>query len=78
MRYVNLGYVGYIQKGLKILNGLETKPDVAIAHLFLGEHYLNLGNTDQAASNLKAAAAMFENMEMDSWLVKTHAILNKR
>ena len=66
-----------IQRGLNVLNDLETKPDVAIAHLFLGELYAKLGSTDPALGRLKEAAAMFENMGMDSWLVKTQAILNK-
>jgi tetratricopeptide (TPR) repeat protein len=69
--------IDYIQSGLKILNDLETKPDAAIAHLFLGELYSNLGRTDQASSFLKDAAETFEEMGMVSWLDKTQAILNK-
>jgi class 3 adenylate cyclase/tetratricopeptide (TPR) repeat protein len=38
-----------IQRGLKILSVLETKPDVAIAQLFLGELYSNLGRADKAS-----------------------------
>ena len=69
--------IEYIQKGLKILNDLETKPDIAIAHLFLSELYSNLGNTDPASSYLNMASEKFEEMGMDSWLKKTHEILNK-
>ena len=64
----------YIQRGLKILNGLETKPDVAIAHLFLGELYWKQNMPDKASSYLNEAAEMFKVMGMDSWLVKTQAI----
>jgi tetratricopeptide (TPR) repeat protein len=67
----------YIQNGLKILDDLGTKPDAAIAHLFLGELCLSLGRTDQASSFLEDAAEMFEEMGMISWLDKTRAILNK-
>ena len=67
----------YIQRGLQILTALQTKPDVAITHLFLGEIYRNLGSTEKASSYLKEAATMFEDMGMDSWLDKTQAILDK-
>jgi tetratricopeptide (TPR) repeat protein len=66
-----------IQKGLKILGALEIKPDVSIAHLFLGELYWNLGRTDKASGFLKEAAKMFEEMKMEFWLNKTKAILDK-
>jgi len=66
-----------IQKGLKILNALEIKPDVAIAHFFLGELYWNLGRADKASGFLKEAAKMFEEMKMEFWLNKTKAILDK-
>jgi class 3 adenylate cyclase/tetratricopeptide (TPR) repeat protein len=69
--------IEYIQSGQTILKDLETRPDVAIAHLFLGELYSNLGHTDRASSYLREAAAMFEDMGMDAWLVKAQAILNK-
>ena len=67
----------YIQRGLKILNELKTKPDAAIAHLFWGELYWNLGHSDQALSILKGAAETFAEMVMVSWVDKTRAILNK-
>jgi tetratricopeptide (TPR) repeat protein len=69
--------VEYIQKGLKILSTLETKPDVSIAHLFLGELYWNLGQADKASGFLKEAAEMFEEMGMDYWFKKMKAILEK-
>ena len=67
--------VEYIQRGLKILSALQTKPDVSIAHLFLGEIYWSLGLANKAACFLKNAAAMFEEMGMDYWLDKTQDIL---
>ncbi len=66
-----------IQRGLKILNALETKPDVAIAHLFLGELYWDLGRADRASGFLKEAAKMFEEMGMEYWLVKTQEVLGR-
>ena len=69
--------VEYIQKGLKILSTLETKPDVSIAHLFLGELYSNLGRADKASTFLKEAARMFEEMGMEFWINKTKVILKK-
>jgi hypothetical protein len=66
-----------IQKGMEILNALETRPDVSIAHLFLGELYGDVGRVDKASGPLKEAAEMFEEMGMDYWLKKTRAILVK-
>jgi len=67
--------IEYIQRGLIILENLKTKPDVAIAHLFLGELYSNLSNAGQALSHLKEAVGMFEDMGMNSWLDKTQSII---
>jgi tetratricopeptide (TPR) repeat protein len=69
--------IDIIQRGLKILDVLETKPDAAIAHLFLGELYWKLGRTDQASNFLKDAAETFETLGMVSWFDKTRMILNK-
>jgi tetratricopeptide (TPR) repeat protein len=69
--------IEYIQRGLKILSALQTKPDVSIAYLFLGEIYWSLGLADKAAGFLKKAPEMFEEMGMDYWLDKTHEILEK-
>jgi tetratricopeptide (TPR) repeat protein len=66
-----------IQRGLKILSALETKPDVAIARLFLGELYWNMGRVDKASGFLKEAAGMFEDMGMDYWFNETQIILEK-
>jgi tetratricopeptide (TPR) repeat protein len=67
----------YVEKGLKILSALQTKPDVSIAYLFLGEIYWSLGLADKAGGFLRKAAEMFEEMGMDYWLDKTHEILEK-
>jgi tetratricopeptide (TPR) repeat protein len=66
-----------IQRGLKILSVLETKPDVAIAQLFLGELYSNLGRADKASGFLKEAAKMFEEMGMEFWFNKTQVLIEK-
>ena len=68
--------IEYINRGLTILRALQTKPDILIAHLFLGELYRNLGRKNRAAKFLKEAAEMFEEMGMDSWKAKTHKILD--
>jgi tetratricopeptide (TPR) repeat protein len=68
--------IEYINRGLTILRALQTKPDILIAHLFLGELYWNMGRKDRAAIFLKEAAEMFEEMGMDSWKAKTHKILD--
>jgi len=69
--------VEYIQDGLKILSDLQTKPDVSIAHLFLGELYWNLGRADKASELLKTSTEMFEEMGMAYWFNKTKAILER-
>jgi tetratricopeptide (TPR) repeat protein len=67
----------YIQRGLKILSALQTKPDISIACLFLGEIYWSLGPVDKALCFLRKAAEMFEEMGMDYWLDKTQEILEQ-
>jgi class 3 adenylate cyclase/tetratricopeptide (TPR) repeat protein/ribosomal protein L40E len=69
--------IEYIQRGLKILRALQTKPDVSIAYLFLGEIFWSLGLADKASSFLKKAAEMFEEMGMEYWLDKTQEILEQ-
>jgi tetratricopeptide (TPR) repeat protein len=64
-----------VQNGLKILSTLQTRPDVSIAHLFLGELYRELGRADEASEQLKKSAEMFEEMGMAYWLDKTKGIL---
>jgi tetratricopeptide (TPR) repeat protein len=66
-----------IKRGSEILSALQTKPDVSIAYLFLGELYWSLGLADKASSFLKKAAEMFEEMGMDYWLDKTQEILEQ-
>jgi class 3 adenylate cyclase/tetratricopeptide (TPR) repeat protein/ribosomal protein L40E len=69
--------IEYIQKGLKILEALQTKPDISIAYLFLGEIYWSLGLAEKAASFMKKASEMFEEMGMDYWLDKTQEVLEQ-
>ena len=69
--------IDFVLRGLKVLDELETKPDTAIAHLFLGELYWKLGRRDQASDFLKDAAGEFEALGMVPWLGRTLAILNK-
>ena len=67
----------YIERGLKILETLSTKPDLSMGHLFLGELYANRGLKAKAMENLKKAEGMFEEMGMDYWLNETRAVLEK-
>ncbi len=66
----------HIQDGLKILNRLKIKPEIAMAHLFLGELYAGAGQTKKTGSDLKKAESLFSGMGMEYWLLTTRNILN--
>ena len=57
-----------IMQGLEIFTELEIKPDIAMGHLFLGEHYAALSETEEALIHLRRAEALFASMAMDYWL----------
>jgi len=65
-----------IEKGLKIFTDLELKPDVAMGHLFLGEHYAALSETEQALIHLGQAETMFASMGMDYWYDNARKLVN--
>ena len=57
-----------IMRGIEILESLKARVDLSTAQLFLGELYADRGRTEKAREHVKAAAAMFRDMEMDEWL----------
>ena len=69
--------IEYIDKGIKLLRELGTKPFLARGYLILGEHYLRVNNTEMAIENLKKAHTMFQEMEMDFWSNKTQTTLSE-
>jgi tetratricopeptide (TPR) repeat protein len=67
----------HILRGLKILEALKTKPDVAAGYFFLGEVYANRGQEKEALENLRRAKEMFQEMGMDYWLVRVQEALGR-
>ena len=65
-----------IEEGLEILTELDTKPDISIGHLFLGELYAQRNQEEAAKTHLKVAEALFKEMSMDYWIEETGKIMN--
>ena len=65
-----------IEEGLETLSELDTKPDISIGHLFLGELYARRNQERAAKTHLKAAEASFKAMKMDYWIEETGRIMN--
>jgi len=65
-----------ILKGLEILTELDTKPDISLAHLFLGELYTRNNQQKEAINHLKEAQALFKEMGMEYWLKETRKIMS--
>ena len=65
----------YILRGINILEKLELKPFYTLGRFFLGEFYLDAGQREKAAKNLKKADGMFQEMGMDYWLGKAQRVL---
>jgi class 3 adenylate cyclase/tetratricopeptide (TPR) repeat protein len=66
--------VAQIEEGLELLTELDTKPDIAMGHLFLGELQAQMNQEAAAKTHLKAAEALFKQMSMDYWLEETAKI----
>ena len=64
-------YLRFVIKELKI------KAYYPLAHLFLGELYLNAGEKEKAIDNLKKAEEMFREMGMDYWLTRMQKALGR-
>ena len=67
----------YILRGIKILDELKLKPFYSQAYLYLGELYAESGQGKKALEYLQKAQAMFQEMEMDHWLVKAQGALER-
>ena len=67
----------YILRGINILEKMELKPFYALGRLFLGEFYLDAGQREKAAKNLKKADEMFREMKMDYWLARTKEVMQR-
>lgn len=65
----------FIQSGIKILDSLGTRPDLAIGYLFLGEHYLGGKRREKAEKYLREAKKNFSQMGMDHCLAEAEGIL---
>jgi tetratricopeptide (TPR) repeat protein len=64
-------------KGLAILQDQKMRPWYSQGRMFLGEFYLDSGEKERAAENLKEAEAMFQEMGMDYWLHRTRTLLQR-
>ena len=60
-----------------MLTELETKPDIAIGRLFLGELYAQEDQEKVAKTHLKAAEAAFNKMGMAYWIEETSKIMGR-
>jgi tetratricopeptide (TPR) repeat protein len=65
----------HIQRGMKMLADLETRPAYAVGCLNLGELYVDAGKNEKALENLRRAEGMFSRMGMDYWLVRARKSL---
>ena len=59
---------GLLQQSIDIFRELDTKPDCALAHLYLGQSNKEHGQTEKAMGHLKTATDMFRVMGMDYWI----------
>jgi tetratricopeptide (TPR) repeat protein len=67
----------YILRGMKILDEFKTRPYYAHGNFFLGELYLDAGQTGKAIDYIEEALAMYQEMGMDYWLRRTQSALTK-
>jgi len=63
-----------IEKGMEILQDLKATALYSPGYLYLGELYLNAGETEKATKNLEKAENMFKEMRMGYWLDKTQEV----
>ena len=66
-----------IKEGLEILTELDTRPDISIGHLYLGELYAEMNQDKEAQTHLKKAEALFKEMSMDYWSAETGKIMTR-
>jgi hypothetical protein len=61
--------------GMKILEALKIKPNIAVGLLFLGELYANAGQKEKSLKNLMQAEGLFQEMEINYLLGRTKKAL---
>jgi len=64
-----------ILKGMKILDELKIKPNYTHGYFSLGGLYADTGRKEKALENLTKAEAMYQEMGMEYWLVRTKKLL---
>jgi tetratricopeptide (TPR) repeat protein len=65
----------HILQGMKVFDELKTKPAFATGCLALGELYAGAGEREKARENLAKAQAMFQEMGMDHYFIRTEKLL---
>ncbi len=65
----------HIKRALEIFERLATKPDAAMAELFLGEYYAKNNQYEKAKKTLLSAKNSFQEMQMGFWLDITNTAL---
>jgi len=65
-----------IVQGLEALLKLDAKPDISMAHFFLGELYAHHGQKEKAGNHLNTAEALFKEMDMAFWVKETKQVMN--
>lgn len=67
----------HIFEGIKIAQGSELKPFLAMGQLCLGELYADNTKKEKAHENLKNAESMYQEMGMGLWLGITREIMDR-
>jgi class 3 adenylate cyclase/tetratricopeptide (TPR) repeat protein len=62
-------------KGIRILDELKIKPWCSEGHLYLGQHYAETGNLQEARNHLKKAESAFREMGLEYWLQRTREVM---
>jgi len=65
----------HILQGMRVCDELKMKPAYATGYLALAELHAGIGQKEKARENLKKAEAMFQEMDMDDYLVRTKKLL---
>jgi tetratricopeptide (TPR) repeat protein len=65
----------HYQQALTLADELGMRPLMAHCHVGLGTLYRQMGQRDQACSELDAALALYRAMDMTFWLPQAEAVL---
>jgi class 3 adenylate cyclase/tetratricopeptide (TPR) repeat protein len=69
--------VEVILSGIEISKELSLRPDIAVGNLFLGEVYAVRDQEETAMAYIEKSMNMFEEMEMNFWLLEAQKIFAK-